>query len=127
MRLRALVVAASKPPAARKKTRPPRSANEARLRQKRRKSELNAIKQRLAEMETLLQKRVENKESIIALRMQVLTSQAEGLGWPEGNSRSRRGAVYGAVGVTYPSPPSLPSPQPTPEPTTSTGRRTSPR
>ena len=53
----------------------------------RRRSELDAIKERLATMEALLKKRVDGKEEIVALRLQVMLNNASGLGWPEQPSR----------------------------------------
>jgi len=46
-----------------------------------RQSELAAIKQRVAMMESKLQKRIAAKEKIIGLRLQVLLNDADGLGW----------------------------------------------
>ncbi len=73
----------------------------------RRQSELAAIKKRVAEMEGQLKKRVDAKEDIIALRLQVLLNDADGLGWSYngfkentgGSRRSFGGRSYGETAV----------------------------
>lgn len=53
---------------------------------KRRIVELETIKQRVAKMEAMLQKRSNSKDEIIGLRLQTLVNHAEGLGWSTGLS-----------------------------------------
>ncbi len=61
----------------------------------RRQSELDAIRKRVAEMEFKLQKRVDGREKIIALRLQVILNDADGLGWSGDAQRSPRGMGMG--------------------------------
>lgn len=49
----------------------------------RRNKELDQIKQRIHQMESLLTKRSESKKQIIQLRVQTLVNEAKGLGWSE--------------------------------------------
>lgn len=56
-----------------------------------RRKELDAIKKRLTEMETLLEKRVAGKTDIVALKLQMTVNNASGLGWPQRTSIRRRG------------------------------------
>lgn len=53
-----------------------------------RQGELEKIRERLAQMEAVLQKRLDNKEKIVGLRLQVLVAETEQLGWSQ-NSNSR--------------------------------------
>ena len=55
---------------------------------KNREAQLESIRQRLAEMEAQLKKRVEGKDEIVRLRLQVLVNNASGLGWPDASGNS---------------------------------------
>ena len=50
---------------------------------KNREAQLEAIRQRLAEMEAQVKKRIEGKDEIVQLRLQVLMNNASGLGWTD--------------------------------------------
>ena len=55
-----------------------------------RKQELESIRTRLAEMETQLKKRMDGKDDIVRLRLQVLANNANGLGWADPSNRPIR-------------------------------------
>ncbi len=52
---------------------------------KKREEELESIRKRLTEMTELLEKRTAAKEEIVDLRLQVLSQDADGLGWADSN------------------------------------------
>ncbi len=58
-----------------------------------RRAELEAIRQRVEEMEAQLERRVSSKKKIIDLRLQVILNDAAGLGWSD-NSVRGNGTPY---------------------------------
>ena len=72
----------------------------------RRQADLERIRQQLSKLEGVLQKRIQNKEKVVDLRLQVLTAEVEGLGW--GTSKRRLSKPTAATEVS--TPPSFPQP-----------------
>ena len=55
-----------------------------------RKQELESIRTRLAKMEAQLKKRIDGKDEIVRLRLQVLANNANGLGWADPSNQPIR-------------------------------------
>lgn len=79
-----------------------------------REKELEGIRQRVAEMSRLLEKRSAAKEQIIELRLQVLAQDADGLGWASAAGRWPGNAGPGVSLPNLPPPNFGFSPYPTP-------------